>query len=236
MTRMSSALVTIENLNKSYGRGPVLQSLNLTVNSGRIVGVMGPNGCGKTTLFKILTGLISDYQGTVTIDGQAPGVYTKSIVSYLPEKTYLSDWMRAKDALDMFRDFYADFDRQKAAEMLQRFRLDEKMKLKSMSKGMQEKLQLILVMSRAAKLYILDEPLSGIDPAARDSILDIILKNYTEDSTVLLSTHLIYDVERIFDDVVMMDYGRLIAADSADALREKAGKSLDAYFREVFKC
>lgn len=149
---MSSALVTIENLNKSYGRGPVLQSLNLTVNSGRIVGVMGPNGCGKTTLFKILTGLISDYQGTVTIDGQAPGVYTKSIVSYLPEKTYLSDWMRAKDALDMFRDFYADFDRQKAAEMLQRFRLDEKMKLKSMSKGMQEKLQLILVMSRAAKL------------------------------------------------------------------------------------
>ena len=144
--------------------------------------------------------------------------------------------MRAKDALDMFRDFYADFDRQKAAEMLQRFRLDEKMKLKSMSKGMQEKLQLILVMSRAAKLYILDEPLSGIDPAARDSILDIILKNYTEDSTVLLSTHLIYDVERIFDDVVMMDYGRLIAADSADALREKAGKSLDAYFREVFKC
>ena len=216
MTRMSSALVTIENLNKSYGRGPVLQSLNLTVNSGRIVGVMGPNGCGKTTLFKILTGLISDYQGTVTIDGQAPGVYTKSIVSYLPEKTYLSDWMRAKDALDMF--------------------LDEKMKLKSMSKGMQEKLQLILVMSRAAKLYILDEPLSGIDPAARDSILDIILGNYSENATVMLSTHLVYDVERIFDDVIIMSYGQLLVADSADNIRDKSGMSLDAYFREAFKC
>ena len=185
---MSSALVTIENLNKSYGRGPVLQSLNLTVNSGRIVGVMGPNGCGKTTLFKILTGLISDYQGTVEIYGHKPGVYTKSVVSYLPEKTYLGDWMKARDALQVFADFYADFDRQKAAEMLQRFRLDEKMKLKSMSKGMQEKLQLILVMSRAAKLYILDEPLSGIDPAARDSILDIILGNYSENATVMLST------------------------------------------------
>ena len=136
----------------------------------------------------------------------------------------------------MFADFYRDFDRKKAEELLRQFRLEPAMRLKTMSKGMQEKLQLILVMSRAAKLYILDEPLSGIDPAARDSILDIILKNYTEDSTVLLSTHLIYDVERIFDDVVMMDYGRLIAADSADALREKAGKSLDAYFREVFKC
>lgn len=172
----------------------------------------------------------------MTIDGQAPGVYTKSIVSYLPEKTYLSDWMRAKDALDMFRDFYADFDRQKAAEMLQRFRLDEKMKLKSMSKGMQEKLQLILVMSRAAKLYILDEPLSGIDPAARDSILDIILGNYSENATVMLSTHLVYDVERIFDDVIIMSYGQLLVADSADNIRDKSGMSLDAYFREAFKC
>ena len=230
-----SALVEIRQLSKAYDRGPVLKELNLTVESGRIVGVMGPNGCGKTTLFKILTGLINDYQGRVTVDGEAPGIHTKSVVSYLPEKTYLSDWMKAGDAIAMFADFYRDFDRAKAEEMLFRFHLEPKMRLKTMSKGMQEKLQLILVMCRRAKLFILDEPLSGIDPAARDSILDIILTNYREDSTVMLSTHLIYDVERIFDDVVVMNDGRLLAADSADNIRAASGQSLDAYFREIFR-
>ena len=231
-----STLVRIEKLYKSYDRGPVIKSLELTINSGRIVGVMGPNGCGKTTLFKIMAGLISDYKGKVYIAGHEPGIYTKSIISYLPEKTYLSDWMRVRDAINMFSDFYADFDRIKAEEMLRQFHLDGRMRLKAMSKGMQEKLQLILVMSRAAKLYILDEPLSGVDPAARDSILDIILKNYSEEATVLLSTHLIYDVERIFDDVIFIQNGELLAADSADNIRDSSGLSLNEYFRRAFKC
>jgi ABC-2 type transport system ATP-binding protein len=231
-----STLLEVSNLSKSYDRGLVLHDLSLKVESGRIVGVVGPNGCGKTTLFKIIAGLIGDYKGTVLINGNPPGIESKAIVSFLPEKTYLEDSIKAGDAISMFADFYQDFDRSKALEMLARFKLETRMKLKTMSKGMQEKLQLILVMSRAAKLYILDEPLSGIDPAARDSILDIILSNYSEDATVMLSTHLIYDVERIFDDIIMMNYGKLLVCESADSLRDRTGKSLDEYFREVFKC
>ena len=231
-----STLLEIRNLTKSYGKGPVLQNVSLNVDSGRIVGGIGPNGCGKTTLFKIIAGLISDYQGTVMVDGSPPGVKSKAEASFLPENTYFDGGIKAAGAISMFADFYRDFDRQKALELLKRFNLEPGMKLKSMSKGMQEKLQLILVMSRAAKLYLLDEPLGGIDPAARDIILDVILKNYSENSTVMLSTHLIHDVERVFDDVIMIKDGNLLVSESADSLRERTGMSLDQYFREVFKC
>ena len=231
-----SSLVQISNLNKSYDRFPVLQNLNLTIEQGKIVGLLGPNGCGKTTLMKIMAGLINDYKGTVFIDGHAPDTYTKSIVSYLPEKTYLSDSMKAEYAIDMFRDFYQDFDKKKAMELLERFHLHPKQKIKAMSKGMQEKLQLILVMSRAAQLYILDEPLSGVDSATRDSLLNLILNNYNEKASIILSTHLINDVERIFDSVILLGYGQLIMQDEVDNIRLKTGKSVDELFREVFRC
>ena len=229
-------MIETSGLTKRFDDILAVDHISAKIRDGSVFGLIGTNGAGKSTFLRMVSGILKPDEGEVLIDGQRPGIYTKSILSYLPEKTYLSDWMKAGDALNMFSDFYQDFDAAKAKEMLGTFHLDEGMRLKSMSKGMQEKLQLILVMSRAAKLYILDEPLSGIDPAARDSILDIILNNYSENSTVMLSTHLIYDVERIFDDVIMMSYGQLIAADSADAIREKTGKSLDAYFREVFRC
>lgn len=233
---MNKPLIQVQDLTKSYDTLPVLSQLSFQVDQGQIVGLLGPNGCGKTTLMKILTGLINDYQGTVLIDGHKPDVYTKSIVSYLPEKTYLNDNSKNSYAIEMFADFYQDFNKQKAFDMLQRFHLDPNQKIKSMSKGMQEKLQLILVMSRAAKLYVLDEPLSGVDAATRDGILDLILNNYTENASILLSTHLIYDVERIFDQVILLGYGQLILQDTVDNIRQKTGKSVDELFREVFKC
>ncbi|HHW45373.1 MAG TPA: ABC transporter ATP-binding protein [Clostridiales bacterium] len=231
-----STIVEINSLYKSYGSFMVLNNLSLKFETNKIIGLLGPNGCGKTTLMKILCGLITDYYGDVRIDGQAPGPYTKSIVSYLPEKTYLSDWMRVSDAFDIFSDFYSDFDRAKACELLQRFHLNEHMKLKAMSKGMQEKVHLILAMSRSAKLYVLDEPLSGVDPASRSVILETIISNYNKDSTVLISTHLIYDVEQYFDDIVMMGFGQLIMAGNVDQIRQDTGKSIDEIFREVFRC
>ncbi|NDO47505.1 ABC transporter ATP-binding protein [Clostridium sp. MD294] len=232
---MNNNIIEIKQLEKKYGNKEVLKGLNLTINSGQIVGLLGPNGCGKTTLLKTIVGLIKDYKGTVLIDGNAPNTYTKSIVSYLPEKTYLSNWMTVKDAFSLFSDFYTNFNIEKARDMAHSLQLEEKQKITTMSKGMQEKIQLILVMSREAKIYILDEPIGGVDPAARDYILSTILKNYSNESSILLSTHLIHDVERIFDKVLFLKDGKIELDEYVDTIREQKGLSIDALFREVYK-
>ncbi|OQB14167.1 MAG: ABC transporter ATP-binding protein YtrB [Firmicutes bacterium ADurb.Bin193] len=224
------------NVTKSYGAKPALKGINLTVESGKIIGLLGPNGSGKTTMLKLANGLLNPSSGEVLIEGQMPGIASKSIVSYLPEKTYLNDWMRVGEVLDFFCDFYPDFSPEKSKEMLKSLGIEQTDKLKTMSKGTKEKLQLILVMSRKARLYLLDEPIGGVDPAARDYILNTIISNYNEDGTVIISTHLIQDVERIFDDVVFLSNGEIIICDSVDSVREKHNKSVDELFREVFKC
>lgn len=229
-------LIEIDQLNKNYGKKNVLNNLSLKLEAGRIVGLLGPNGCGKSTLLKILAGLIADYEGDVKLDGYHPDIHTRSIVSYLPERTYLSSWMRPVDTFDYFADFYQDFDRAKAEDMLRYFNLDNKQPIKDMSKGMQEKLQLALVMSRQARIYLLDEPMGGVDPAARSAILEAVLRHYQEDGLMVLATHLIYDVETIFDEVIMLGFGETILQGETDQLREQHGKSIDEIFREVFKC
>lgn len=229
-------LVSIANLTKKYQNKYALSNLNLTIEPGRIIGLLGPNGSGKTTLIKILTGIIKDYQGSVTINGSDIGPSTKALVSYLPDTTYFSPWMRPLDMIALFKDFYSDFDENKCLEMLHRLNLNEKQKIKTMSKGMIEKFQLCLVMSRNARLYVLDEPIGGVDPAARDFILDTILTNYNEDATIFMSTHLISDVERIFDTVLFLKEGEIVLQGNIDNIRAEEGKSIDQLFREVFKC
>lgn len=232
----NSELVRITNLTKKYQNKKALSNVNLALEAGHIIGLLGPNGSGKTTLMKILTGVIRDYEGAVTVGGKDIGPETKALVSYLPDASYFSHWMTPLDVISLFKDFYADFDEHKCREMLKRLGLSEKQKIKSMSKGMIEKFQLCLVMSRNAKLYILDEPIGGVDPAARDYILDTILTNYNEDATIFMSTHLISDVERIFDTVIFLKEGEIVLEGNIDNIRAKEEKSIDELFREVFKC
>ncbi|MBQ3104341.1 MAG: ABC transporter ATP-binding protein [Lachnospiraceae bacterium] len=230
-------LVRVNDLTKVYGKRTVaLEGVNLTIPRGRIVGLLGPNGSGKTTLIKIMNGLLSPTRGNVWINGSLPGPATKATVSYLPERNALDLSMRVEELLDFFGDFYADFSRERAGEMLRSLNISPKDRLKSMSKGTREKVQLILVMSREADLYILDEPIAGVDPAARDYIIRTIIGNYNSNATVLLSTHLITDIENVLDEVIFLKEGHVVLQSSADALREQQGKSVDAYFREVFAC
>ena len=230
------ALIQIKNLHKSYGKKQVLKNISLELESGKIIGLLGPNGSGKTTLIKILNGLLKDYQGEILIDHQSIGVHSKSIISYLPDEPYFENWMTTSDALRLFQDMYEDFDLNKALMLMERMNIEKKVRIKKLSKGMQEKFQLALVMSRKAKIYILDEPIGGVDPAARDFILDVILNNYAEDAIVLMSTHLIADIEKVFDEVIFLKDGEVILHEDSEVLRSQRQASIDHIFREEFKC
>lgn len=229
-------ILECRDLCKSYGRTQALEHVNFTVEPGKIVGLLGPNGSGKTTLIKMANGLITWDSGELLIDGKVPGRETKAIVSYLPERTYLADWMSVRKLLDFFCDFYGDFQRQRAEEMLGHLNIGLNMKIRQMSKGTREKVQLILVMSRKAKLYLLDEPIGGVDPATRDYILHTIIGNYDPEASVVISTHLIADVEQILDEVIFISQGQIVLQKSVDEIRETQGKSVDQMFREVFRC
>lgn len=231
-----NTILECRNLTKNFGATKALDSINLSVERGRIVGLLGPNGSGKTTFIKICSELLTPTAGEVRIGGLYPGVETKKIVSYLPEKTYLNDWMKVSEIIGFFQDFYVDFSPEKAYDMLKRLNICPNSRLKTLSRGTKEKVQLILVMSRDAQLFLLDEPIGGVDPAARDYILDTIIRNYSENATVILSTHLISDIEKILDDIVFLKEGQVSLTKTVDEIRDESGKSVDALFREVFKC
>ncbi len=230
------AILECRDLSKRFGAVQALDTVSLKIEPGRVIGLLGPNGSGKTTLLKLANGLLTPTGGEILIEGMAPGNETKSAVSYLPDKPYLAEWMKVRQLLDFFQDFYADFDRDKAMEMLLRLNIDENMRIKEMSKGTREKTQLILVMSRKAMLYLLDEPIGGVDPATRDYILDTIIRNYNPEAAVVISTHLIADVEQVLDDVIFINQGKIVLESSVDQIREEHGMSVDQYFREVFRC
>lgn len=233
---MELPVLEIKNVHKKYLSHSVLEGVGFSIPRGKIVGLLGPNGCGKTTILKLISGLLQLDEGEIRINGICPGQQTKSMISYLPERSYLNDWMKISDILNLFSDFYADFDRERAEQMLTDLKISKEEKLKTMSKGTKEKVQLILVMSRRASLYLLDEPIGGVDPATREYILHTILKNFDENSSILITTHLIQDVETIFDQVLFSNQGKIVIDGEVDEIREKYGKSIDGLFREVFRC
>ena len=233
---MQENVFVCEKVSKRYGSFQALKQVSFSVGKGKIVGLLGPNGSGKSTLIKLANGLLVPTEGTIKIDGEPVGRKTKSMVSYLPERTYLNTWMRVEEMVEYFADFYEDFSKEKAYTMLSELHIDRKQRLSQLSKGNREKVQLILVMSRSAKLYMLDEPIGGVDPTARDYILRTIIGNYNPEATVIISTHLISDVENILDEVVFIKEGQLLMQKDVESIRMESGKSIDALFREVFKC
>lgn len=229
-------MIELKNISKNYKDKEALRDVSLSLKAGQIVGLLGPNGSGKTTLIKILNGLLKDYKGEVTIDGQPIGVHSKSLISYLPDTTYLANWMDGEKAIDLFKDMYADFDEVRMRDLMAKLDMDLKQPMKKMSKGMKERFQLSLVMSRKAKIYILDEPIGGVDPAARELIINTILDNYAPDSLVLISTHIISEIEQIFDSVIFLKNGEVYLCDEVDTIRATHNKSIDELFKEVYKC
>ena len=233
---MENTIIKLENVVKRYGKKEALKGINLDIPKGKIVGLLGPNGSGKSTMIKLLNGLLQPDEGNIEIVGMKPSIETKKIVSYLPERTYLSEWMKMKDLLKFFSDFYEDFDLEKAEEMIEALNINVDEKIKDMSKGTKEKVQLILVMSRNADVYILDEPIGGVDPAARSFIMRTILQNFSEESTLIIATHLISEIENICDEIIFLSYGEIKLQGNVDEIREEKGKSIDALFREEFRC
>lgn len=229
-------ILEINNLNKSFDNKEILKDINLSIQRGKIIGLLGKNGVGKTTLLKLINDLLTPTSGEILIKGQKIGIETKKVISYLPERTYLNKQMKVSELISYFEDFYDNFDSEKAKKLLKDLDLDINQKLAKMSKGMQEKVQLVLVMSRNADLYVLDEPLGGVDPATRDYILDTILSNFNENASVIISTHLISDIEKILDEVIFIDKGQIVLQSDADKLRTKENASIDEIFRRMFKC